>query len=458
MQLPIALAAVIALQDVTIIDTINGKTLQAKTVVVKDNRIAAITDAPPAGAQVVNGKGKFLIPGLWDMHIHLRGGSASEADNAAMLKLYVANGVTTVREMGGDLGTRVFDWKKEIEDGKRVGPRLYSSGPKLDGAKPSWPGSIPVTTPEEARKAVEQVQQMGADLVKIYFSTVDPAILRAITTEAKKRKLLVAGHGVRNLTVRELVQGGIKDIQHAGYYIVPGGSVEERSIVKDYTARMGTANAMTSTEFQRRIFQEFSSAQEEALFQTLVKNRVWVTPTLAVSKAMLERGVVDFNSDPRRKFVPPSIWASWDNEKGRRRPVTSEQREAMGRQQQKTVELIPRMHRAGVQLLAGSDSGHSNNYTFPGWSLHEELSLMRDAGLSNADALRTATINAARFFRAQKKHGSIEKGKSGDVVLLDANPLTDIRNTTKIAGVVSHGKYYDRKALDQLLAEAGAGK
>lgn len=458
MQLPIALAAAIALQDVTIIDTINGKTLQPKTVVVKDNRIAAITDAPSAEAQVVNGRGKFLIPGLWDMHIHLRGGSQTEGDNAAMLKLYLANGITTVREMGGDLGATVFAWKKEIEDGKRIGPRLYSSGPKLDGPKPSWPGSIPVTTPEEGRKAVEQVQQMGADLVKIYFRDIDPAILRAITDEASKRKLLVAGHGVGNLTVGEFIQGGVKDIQHAGFYVAPGGSVDETAAVKEYRERAVTSNPMTFAEFQRRVSQQYSPAQEDALFQTLAKNGVWVTPTLAVGRAMLERGVVNFNADPRRKFVPPAIWVSWHSETGRRRPMTAEQLEQARRRQNKTLEIIPRMQRAGVQLLAGSDSGHSNNFTFPGWSLHEELSLLRDAGLSNAEALQTATINAARFFRAQKQHGSIAKGKCGDVVLLDANPLTDIRNTAKITGVVSHGKYYDRKALDQLLAEAGAGR
>jgi imidazolonepropionase-like amidohydrolase len=164
MHLPIALAAVIALQDVTIIDTINGKTLQARTVVIRDNKIAAITSAPPKDAQVVNGKGKFLIPGLWDMHMHLRGGQETLPDNAAMLKLFVANGVTSVREMGGDLGETVFTWKKEIQEGKRVGPRIFSSGPKLDGPKPSWPGSIAVSNPEDGRKAVQQVHQISMRL------------------------------------------------------------------------------------------------------------------------------------------------------------------------------------------------------------------------------------------------------------------------------------------------------
>lgn len=457
MHLPIALAAVIALQDVTIIDTINGKTLQARTVVIRDNKIAAITSAPPKDAQVVNGKGKFLIPGLWDMHMHLRGGQETLPDNAAMLKLFVANGVTSVREMGGDLGETVFTWKKEIQEGKRVGPRIFSSGPKLDGPKPSWPGSIAVSNPEDGRKAVQQVHQMGADFVKLYFDAIELPTLQAITAEAKKLKLTVAAHGMRNLTVREFVGAGVRDIQHARYYVLPGGSIEERAIAKEYGERRGTANPMTNAEWVKRMNQEHSDAQERAMFQLFVKDKVWVTPTLMVGDTIDGLGIRNYDRDPRRKFVPARIWKSWDTA-GRRKPPSEETRKVYGTTQKKVVELVPRMQRTGIHLLAGSDSGYSNNFVFPGWSLHEEISMLRDAGLSNAEALQTATVNAARFFKLDKKYGSIGKGKAADLVLLDANPLIDIRNTQKIAGVVLHGQWLDRKALDNLMVEAGNTK
>jgi len=456
MQLAIALAAAVALQDVTIIDTITGKALPRRTVVVRDNKVAAILSKPPRDAQVVNASGKFLIPGLWDMHIHIRGGAESVPDNEAFLKLYVANGVTGVREMGGDLSNQVFAWRKEIEAGQRLGPKIFTSGPKLDGPKPSWPGSLSVTTPDEGRKAVRQLHEMGADFVKLYFDSVDPNIIRSIAYEASLWKMPVAGHGARNLTLRELVDSGVRDVQHARYYIMAGGSTDEGMIAREFEKRRESPKPMNFDEWTKRLLEEYNPAQERAILDLLGRRGAWVTPTLVVGEAGAGMGLRNYNDDPRRKYIPPVIWKSWDPDTGRRRTPAPDIRSHRALLQRKALELVPRMRDANIRLLAGSDCGHSNNYVFPGWSIHEELSLLRDAGLTNAEALRTATINAARYFNVEAMYGSIKENKAADLVLLDANPLVDIRNTTRIAGVVVHGRWLDRAALDNLLAEVEA--
>lgn len=456
MQIGLALAAVLAIQDVAIIDVIEGKTLPRRTVVVKEGRISAITTGkPPQGAQVVNGSGKFLIPGLWDMHIHLRGGAESMRANDAMLNLYLAHGVTGVREMGGDLTDTVFQWRDAIDDGKKLGPKIFTSGPKLDGAKPAWPGSLPVTSPEQAAAAVAQLAAKNADLVKLYFDTLDEATLKAITAAAHKQKLKVAGHLPRNLTVRDSIEAGIDEVQHAYYYLLAGASVAEGSVSREFGQRAASGNPMTTEEWARRLLDDYSQAQAQAMVAMLAKNEVYVTPTLDAGNISIGVGTQPYGRDLRARFIPKGIYESWDPNKGRRRPPSDSFRKIRGEMNQRAVGLIRLLRDGGVALLAGSDSGHSNNNIYPGWSLHEEMSLLRDAGLSNAEALRTATINAAEFFKATKRHGSIDKGKAADLVLLDADPLVDIRNTQRISGVVRAGRWLDRQSLDQLMIGAG---
>ncbi len=456
MQLPIALAAaVIAIQDVSVIDVIKGKAMPEKTVIVKDNKVADIVGRAPRNASlVVDGKGKFLIPGLWDMHIHIRGGVESIPDNETFLKLYVANGVTYVREMGGDIPETVFAWRKEIEEGKRLGPRIFTSGPKLDGPKPSWPGSIPVSNAEEGRQAVRKLHLMGADLVKVYFDYVEPAVLRAIADEAEKWKMPVAGHFARNLTIREQVEAGIRDGQHARFYLLQGSCTDERYIAREFVKRRNSDKPMGFDEWTRKLLEEFNLAQERSLMSMLVDSKAWFTPTLAVGAAGLTVGMRSYSEDPRAKYIPAHIWKSWDPSTGLRKAPTDEVRSLRALVQRKGLEFIPKLRDAGVPLLAGTDTGFANSYVFPGWSLHEEISLMREAGLTNFEALQTATIHPARYFKLEKTHGTIARDKAADLVLIDGNPLVDIRNTAKISGVMVNGKWFGKADLDRLLAEA----
>jgi imidazolonepropionase-like amidohydrolase len=292
---------------------------------------------------------------------------------------------------------------------------------------------------------------MDADLVKLYFPSLELPTLRAITAEAKKHKLKVAGHKPGNLTVREFVEAGVNEIQHARWYLIPGASLMEPQIAREFAERRDSGKPLTSNEMYSRLLADYNPAQADAMIELFVKNDTWITPTLGVSIALGGLGLSNYSDDPRRKYIPDLIWKSWDIGDGRRKAPNEETRELIGKLNARAAGFIPLLRDAGVPILAGSDAGYSNNFVFPGWSLHEELSLLRDAGLTNAEALQTATISAARFFKETKRHGSIGKGKAADLVLLDANPLVDIRNTRKIAGVMRQGRWFDRKALDQML-------
>jgi hypothetical protein len=228
----------IYITHVTVIDTKSGKEERNRTVIISGNRILDIQDSKqakaPSGAKVVDATGKYLIPGLWDMHVHIRGsikGSTPNLaeENEAMLPLYLANGVTGVREMGGDLVDVVLQWRSEVEGGKRVAPRIVTCGPKLDGAKPRFPGSIAITTPEEARTAVQRVKAMRVDFVKVLDSSPDiphDAYL-ALLDEAKRQHLPVTGHVALTVTVAEVSDAG-QNIEHTRYF--PGCVRNEKEL------------------------------------------------------------------------------------------------------------------------------------------------------------------------------------------------------------------------------------
>jgi imidazolonepropionase-like amidohydrolase len=447
----------VAFTHVTVIDTNSGALLADQTVLLKGNAIAAVGKtgrvSVPAGSRKVDGRGKFLIPGLWDMHVHFRGGVDLIPANESWLSLFVANGITGVREMGGDLSETVFQWRREIRDGTRFGPRIVTSGPKLDGPIPTWPGSIPVYDPESARAAVRTLKAMGADFVKIYFSRIARETYQAVLDEAKAQGLPVAGHlAIPDITPRFASDSGQKCIEHAGIYVLPGASPREDEIDREYAERRGPGSPINIFEYVAKIAASFDARTAADLAAHLARNRTWVVPTLAAERLSSTAATTDYSSDPRRKYILAGMWQSWDPIFGRRLPPSLEVIRSRELVYEKERELLPILQRAGVGLLAGSDSGASNNYTFPGWTLHQELELLVASGLTPLAALQTATRNPAVFLDEPDKIGSVAKGKAADLVLLDANPLDDIRNTRKIDSVVLHGKLLTRTDLDAILA------
>jgi imidazolonepropionase-like amidohydrolase len=431
----------VVITNVSVVDVRSGALLADQTVILDRNRIASVGPSKsakyPRNAPSVNGHGYFLIPGLWDMHVHLVFGDWFPGPQDITLPLFIANGVTGVRDMGSELQT-VQNWRNEIEAGRLLGPRIFTSGPMLDGPKPRFPCSIAITTPEDGRRAVDQLKLRGADFIKLQ-SLIPREAVFAIADEAKKQEIAFAGHVPDSVRAREMSEAGMKSFEHLI------GVFEGSSPNEDEFLRGGkTAGRFLAT---------YDSARATALAALLAKNRTWQCPTLVWERGGNLIDVTDFAKDVRAKYVP----ASWKNKTWKR--FADEILEGYGTDDisvrkkfiEKELEVVQLLHKAGVPFLAGTDTP-PGVYVFPGFSLHEELQRFVAAGFTPLEALQTATLNAARFEGMEEQLGTIEKGKLADLVLLSANPLEDISNTQKIAAVIVNGHYYSGKDLEKMLA------
>ncbi len=390
------------------------------------------------------------------MHVHFRNDPVKPDvslanENAALLDLYLVHGVVGVRDMGGDLAESVLQWREEIEAGKREGPRILTASRKIDQEPPAWAGSIAVTTPEEGRQAVRQLKQMGVDFVKVYFSEVDPVVLKAVVEEAHKQKLLVTGHAPGNIPTDELVQIGMDGLEHC-YGLLTPKRPEFDAFAKESSERKKTPLRMNFGEAFSRLIWMHDETAASAVYTSMANKGVWLTPTLTVGRREYDEfGEKDFESDPRRQFLFPAIWASWDPKSGRRHPLPLAAKPVGREMVNKFDTMLRAAHKAGVPMLAGTDSGVANNYMIPGWSLHEELENLVKAGFTPLEALQTATLNSAKYRNRLNSEGTIEKGKVAYLVLLRSNPLQSIGHTREIDAVIIRGRYYSAADLDHVL-------
>lgn len=455
--------APLAVVDVNVVDVVRGETRGHQTVVIANGRIVAAgsSDAVSVPAQAIRipGEGRYLMPGLWDMHIHLRSNQVNPDvplvdENAALLDLFLPNGVVGVREMGGDLADSVFRWRDEIRAGTRIGPRILTAGRKIDKEPPAWTGSLGVKTPETARQAVRQMKQAGADFIKVYFSNVTREVLSAVVDEAHKNGLKAIGHLPYNVSLQTALEIGQDGIEHA-YYLIAAKRDAYEQLGSEAAARLGTPLAMEPGERQARMLYLEDAKEEERVYAAMAQKQVWVTPTLtATIRVWQEFGERDFELDDRKRFLFPAILESWDPKLGRRKPFGDREREVLTELNKRAQRAVVAAYKAGVPMLAGTDCGVNNNYMIPGWTLHEELENLVKAGLTPVDVLRMATINAARWRGADATEGTVEKGKTADLLLLRSNPLEAIRHTREIESVLAAGKYYSRSDLDAMLRQA----
>ncbi len=434
-------SSVLIIRDVTVIDVTGGPVQAHRNVIVRDGKIEEIgssaggTSAKLSDTQV-DGSGKFVIPGLWDMHVHMVFGDWFPRGKEVTLPLFVANGITGVRDMGGELEV-LQQWRKEIAAGKLIGPRMVISGPMLDGPKPRFPSSIAITTPEDGRRAVDDLKRRGADFIKLQ-SLIPREAVFAIAEEAHKQGITFVGHVPDSVRASEASNAGQKSFEHL-IGIFEGSSPLEDEFLK---------GAKNETKF----LATYDPARAAALFSLLAKNHTWQCPTLVWEHGGNLIDQTDFAQDSRAKYAP----AYWKDVTWKRftleieRDFNTDDFATRKRFVEKELEVVNAMHRAGVQFLAGTDTP-PGVYIFPGFSLHEELQRFVAAGFTPLEALQTATLNPAKFLGMDDRLGTIEKGKLADLVLLDANPLEDIRNTQKIAGVVVNGRYFSRGDLDKML-------
>lgn len=430
----------LVLNNVTIVDVRTGTLQPEQTVIIERNRISSVgpskTVKYPRNAPSVNCHGLFLIPGLWDMHVHLVFGDWFPGAADTSLPLFVVNGVTSVRDMGSELDV-VQGWRDEIEAGRLLGPRIYTSGPMLDGPKPRFPSSVAIATPEDARKAVADLKQRGADFIKLQSLIPRDAVF-AIAEEAKKQEIPFEGHVPDAVRASEMSAAGMRSFEHL-IGIFEGSSPAEDEFLK-------------GGKTEGKFLATYDPARAASLAAMLAKNQTWQCPTLVWERGGNLIDATDFSMDERVKYVP----ASWKNKTWKR--FTDEITQGYGTDDlatrkkfiEKELEVVGMLHKAGVPFLAGTDTP-AGVHIFPGYSLHEELQRFVAAGFTPLEALQTATINPARFFGIEEQAGTVEKGKFADLLLLSANPLDDIANTQKIAAVIANGQYFRRADLDKIL-------
>lgn len=439
------------IENTHVIDVENGKVIDGQDVVVSDGQIVYVgSNANYQSENTIDGKDKYLIPGLWDMHVHFRGGDSLIQENKNLLPLYLANGVTTVRDAGGDITPSVLSWAKEIDKGSLDGPQIFTSGPKLDGPNPTWAGSIELESTDQVAAALDSLQNIGADYVKIYDSKISREVYLEILKQAEERGMMTTGHMPFTVTLREAIAAGLDATEHT-YYTFKGGSPKEDSLTALAIEGWNNGKPVSFGTQLVNYFDTYDSLTSAKLFSEMAKNGTAILPTLHVGQTLSRLKTVSHIRDPELKLIGYGIQKTYLR-RLRSALKAPDEGTAFG---QKLADhfkkMIPLMHEAGVNILAGSDCGAFNTYIYPGFSLHSELLLLEEAGISSADVLKIATLSGPEFMNVDDKYGKVEKGKVADLVLLNSNPLESIANAKDISTVVRNGRAFSKKELNQML-------
>lgn len=439
----VAAPSALIIHDVTVIDATGAPAQQHRTVIVRDGKIAEIgSSSGRMGGKLpgmhIDGQGKYLIPGLWDMHVHIVFGDWFPRGKDVTLPLFIANGVTGVRDMGSELEV-LQQWRKDISAGTLLGPRIVMSGPMLDGPQPRFPSSIAIKTPEDGRRAVDDLKRRGADFIKLQ-SLIPREAVFAIADEARKQGITFVGHVPDSVRASEASNAGQKSFEHLIGIFEGSSPLEDQFILGSKT--------------EKQFLATYDPDRAAKLFALLAKNQTWQCPTLVWERGGNLIDETDFAADTRAKYAP-DYWkkVTWNRFTEQiTHDFNTDDFATRKRFVAKELEVVKAMHRAGISFLAGTDTP-PGVYVFPGFSLHEELQRFVTAGFTPMEALQTATLNPAKFLGMEGRLGTVEKGKIADLLLLDANPLEDIRNTQKIEAVIVSGRYLSRENLDKLLAE-----
>jgi imidazolonepropionase-like amidohydrolase len=432
------------IQHVAVVDVTDGQVLPDMTVEIRGRTIVAVSSdrniPVTPGATLINGRGKYLIPGLWDMHVHL---SFPPGAAQVFLPVMVANGILGARDMHSFLST-IVALKHQVATGAQIGPRLFIAGSAIDGPNSYLPAARVVHTPDEAREAVRQLKVAGVDFIKVY-SSLPKDLYLAVANEAKNDGIPFVGHVPYPVTAAEASDAGQRSLEHLTEVDV-GTSSDEAAIKAEELEAMAQKHGYIPDP--ARLKSTFDSAKAAALFEKFRQNHTWQVPTGVVfyqEREIAEPGLQ--KNDSLLAYIPKLLRNYW-------RSLPTDIAVKMVALYAVHADLVGRLNRAGVPMLAGSDS--PNPFVYPGFSLHDELGLLVHSGLTPAEALRTPTITPATFLGLTDSLGTVAPGKVADLVLLDANPLIDIANTKRIRAVIQGGRVFNRGALDAMLAHAKA--
>ena len=437
------------MHHVNVVDMSSGKIRKNMTVVISGNRIKTIGKKVDRseGDTIIDARQKFLIPGLWDMHVHVRN------EESIFFPLLIANGITGVRDMHNpNRYSSIGKWKDSINIGELTAPRIgAAAGRIIDGYGDSRNlGFVVVKDVEQARLAVRQMKSYGADFIKIY-NRITEAEYMAIADEAKNLGMFLAGHLPYGISLDTVVPLGLRSIEHVDGLTIPFSS-NESSIRKLLSDSSASISRTRFAKLRELAYQTYDSSLALEKISLLKKYGVFVCPTLWIAATINLKDFLLHSEGALLQEVPPPILDKWTLN-----PLPNFTRAdsiLYFAYYQRALQMVGLLHRSGVQIMAGTDSSPVWNYVIPGYSLHFELALYVKAGMTPYEALKTATVYPAVFLNRQHDYGDVREGLLADLVLLKKNPLLDINNTRKIDAVIINGRFLDRKALDALLQHA----
>lgn len=441
------------IRNVNIVDVQRDRIETRRDVLIKGKRIERIerggTRRSPTPGRVIDGSGRFLIPGLWDFHVHV---FTQPGEEDLALMLYIVNGVTGIRDAGGFRAFHAMrDVARAVERGERIGPRIVLAGALIDGPPGAWPGQMVARDASEGRARVRQAQATGWKVIKSY-SLLGEAAYLGVAEEAARLGLPLYGHIPESVTLATALAAGHRSVEHFGR-ITQACSTAEARMVQANTQALQSAEPMPAlmrvmAGHNQTTLEHWDAALCADVARRMALAGVAVMPSLMVSDFYL--GKDPASDDPRMRRVPQAVRAQWAQGDWRRQQMSPDLLALAPRSVALDWKTFKLMHDAGVTLLAGTDAAYANPFLFHGATLHDELARYVAAGLTPQQALLTATVNPGRFLKRRDLAGRVAAGQRADLVLLDANPLEDIHATRRIHAVVADGRLHDRPALDAM--------
>lgn len=431
------------IQNASVVD-LEGDSIKRQSILIENGTILQVSHPDSmqsaAHAEVIDASGQYVIPGLWDMHAHL----IPHFSPQLTLPLFLAGGVTNIRDLGGG----PYDEKKKMDEAVRantlVGPRIQAIGAST---------VYYMDTLSQVNSVIEGFEGQGPDFIKVY-NAVLPEYFFPLMEEAQKKGIPVLGHKPRAINAIDISRAGFRSIEHARLFLFecyPGAEELRQAYYDRYTGKEVPGGALDRTENLRKMIDDHDEAMFSALVDTMIAYDTWFCPTHITRKMDAFADNEEYRNDPRLRYMHFLQRWGWNSDadgmvEGDPSP---EGRKTYMDFYLKGLELTGKAHQSGLKILAGTDA--NDTYCFPGFSLHDELEELVRAGLSPAEALKTATIYPAEYFGLTDEYGSIEVGKTADLILLEDNPLDDITNTQKIKRVIFSGTDYSREDLDRIL-------
>lgn len=438
------------IKNVNIVDIEGDSVLNSQYILIRQDTIFAIGDETLAGqynpTETIDGEGKFLMPGLWDNHVHF-GGAEYIYENEQLLPLYLAFGVTTVRDAAGDISLEVLKWRDEINEGKRIGPKILTSGPKIEGIESIWPGDLEVGSSEELDLALDSLEKLKVDFVKITDNTMKPELFLEAIEKATARGWSVSGHIPAALTLDQASKAGQKTVEHLGYML--RASTPKESEISAGRAS-GKLTAQEANALQAKTLNDSVAIEN---FRQLASQGTGVVPTLLISYNIAYLDENEFENDTILNYLGPKLKESYQWRIQRMANDTPEDKQNRKNGFEATARLLPMIQKSGMKIIAGTDAGFLNTYDYPGLAIHLELQKFVEYGLTPREALIASVINGPGYFGVEKDYGAVKVGKTANLLLLNSNPLEKIESTLDIDGVIKEGVFYSRSTLDQMLAE-----